>query len=85
MMLPCPIEVNCPLAHPFEGALHADRAYVDVRHHNRDEQHGDRAMDDFSQLHIAYACSVEREHERGKLVAVNQCTNRSNALKRTTL
>ncbi len=53
-----------PSAHRLEGALHPDRAEIDVGEDERDEQHADHAVEDLGQLHVADAHAViEREHQ----------------------
>src|SRR5262245_33996080 len=51
VMLTRPVDVDLASAHGLEGALHADRADVDVGQHDGNEQHADDAVHHLRRLH----------------------------------
>src|SRR5581483_9775684 len=63
VMLPGPVHVDLADAHRLEGALHADRADVDVGEHGGDKQHRHGAVNDLGPLHSRHVGGVEREHQ----------------------
>src|SRR5258705_3443999 len=62
-MLLRPVEVDIAGRHGLEGALHAERADVDMSNDNRDEQNGDYGVDDLRELHPRDIRQVERKHQ----------------------
>src|SRR5258707_11598439 len=62
-MLLRPVEIDLAGRHRLEGALHAERADVDMRDDHRDEQNGDYGVDDLRELHARDISHAERKHQ----------------------
>src|SRR6266446_9266395 len=64
VMLLRPVEIDLAGGHRLEGALHAERADVDMSNDHRDEQNGDYGVDDLRELHACDIRHVERKHQQ---------------------
>src|SRR3954468_8342610 len=64
MVLLGPIEVDTAGAHGLEGALHSERADIDVAEDDGDEEHGDQAMHDLCELHSQNVRDVEGKQQQ---------------------
>src|SRR5216684_6477148 len=64
VMLLRPVEIDIAGRHRLEGALHAERADVDMSNDHRDEQNGDYGVDDLRELHACDISHVERKHQQ---------------------
>ena len=62
-MLLCPVEIDLAGPHSLEGALHAERADVDVSNDNRDEENSDYGVYDLRDLHPRNIRHVERKQQ----------------------
>src|SRR5437899_7652887 len=63
-MLLRPVEIDLAGGHRLEGALHTERADVDVGDDNRNEQDGDHGMHDLCDLHPRDISHIERENQQ---------------------
>src|SRR6266576_278044 len=64
MMLLRPVEIDLAGRHGLEGALHSERADVDMSNDDRDEQNGDYGVDDLRELHACDIRHVERKYQQ---------------------
>src|SRR6476620_7451721 len=64
VMLLRPVEIDIAIGHGLERTLHSERADVDMRDDNRDEQNGDYGVDDLRELHPRDIRHVERKHQQ---------------------
>ena len=63
-MLLGPVRIDLAGPHGLEGALHSERADVNVTEDQRDEQHGDDGVHDLRDLHPEDVGDVEREQQQ---------------------
>src|ERR1700704_6472436 len=64
MVLLGPIEIHTAGAHRLEGALHSERADIDVAENDGDEEHGNQAVHDLGELHSENVRDVERKQQQ---------------------
>ena len=64
MMLPRPVEIDLARAHGFERAFHPERADIDMRQNQRDEQNGDNCVGYLRELHVGDVGAVEWKQQQ---------------------
>src|SRR5260370_17717729 len=63
-MLLRPVEIDIAGCHRLEGALHAERADIDMMHDSRDEQTGDDGVDDLREMNARDVRGGEGKYQK---------------------
>jgi len=63
-MLLGPVQIDLAGPHGLEGALHSERADINVTEDQRDEQNGDDGVHDLRDLHSSDVGDVERKQQQ---------------------